>query len=233
MATIGNFNAAGEYGDQSVQVTPDRSIGPFTAQVTLEELHADELVITDHPVETGAVISDHAYMRPAEVIIRAGWSESPGGSGNGILDSVLGDVGGQLSSLTSMISGSSIGQPREMYNNMLELQRSRIPFEIQTGKRIYQNMLVRSIRVQTNKETENSIIMEVACREILVVSTQVVAVGAPPEDQADPDTTAPVAEKGTKQLQPAPNYNQPAGDATAASFPVSQSTVTGTPLGPL
>ncbi|MNK60454.1 hypothetical protein D3C87_795880 [compost metagenome] len=228
------FNASPVLGQQTVQVTPARSIGPFVAQVTLEETHTDELVITDHPVETGAVISDHAYMRPSEVMIRCGWSESPGGADNGIIDGILGDVGGQLSSLTSMISGSSLGQPREMYNNMLELQRSRIPFEIQTGKRIYQNMLVRSLRLRTDKENENVAVIEVLCREVLIVFTQVVSVAAPAEDQREPGSTSPTVEKGVKQVQPAPNYNQAAGDASAAaSFPVTQSTVDGVPLGPL
>lgn len=211
------FDAFSVAGDQAIQVTPARSIGPFTAQVTLEESHNDELVITDHPVETGAVISDHAYMRPAEVMIRCGWSESPGGGQDGIIDGILGDVSGQLSSLTSMISGSSLGQPREMYNNMLELQRSRIPFEIQTGKRIYQNMLLRSLRLRTDKENENVAVMEALCREIMVVSTQVVSVAAPADQQQDPGSTAPVSEKGTKQLASASNYNQAAGDASVAA----------------
>lgn len=207
------FDAFDQAGEQAIQVTPQRSIGPFVAQVTLEETHTDELVITDHPVETGAVISDHAYMRPSEVMIRCGWSDSPGGSASGI----LGEVGGELSSLTSLVSGSGMGQPREMYQNMLELQKSRIPFEIQTGKRVYENMLVRSIRLKTDRESEGVAIVEVLCREVLLVSTQVVSVGAPAEEQEIPGQTAPTAEKGTKQLEPAPNYNAAAGAASAAA----------------
>lgn len=226
------FDALGELGSQVVQVTPSRAIGPFTAQVTLEESHTDELAITDHPVETGAVISDHAYMRPSEVLIRCGWSDSPSsGGGAPDLGALLGDVGGALSSLTSLISGSGTGQSREMYQNMLELQKSRIPFEIMTGKRLYKNMLVRTLRLRTDMQTENVAIMEVLCREVLIVSTQVVSVAAPADAQEEPESTAPTEEKGTKQLSTATAQNQPAMDAAlAVSFPVQQSTVVGVPI---
>ena len=45
---------------QSIFVRP-RSIGGFTADVTIEERHEDSLVVTQHPVETGSSIADHAY----------------------------------------------------------------------------------------------------------------------------------------------------------------------------
>jgi len=213
---IGFVDPSLDAGDQVVQVTPARSIGPFTAQVTIEERHSDEMVITDHPVESGAVISDHAYMLPSVVVIRGGWSDSPS-QGGGIGD-LLTDVGlGGLSGLTSMTSGEGVGSVREMYQNMLELQRSRIPFEVQTGKRLYQNMLIRRLDTTTDKENENSTVMTIECREILVVKTQVVSVGAPPEDQENPESTQPTSEKGTKQLTDAPTYNSTAGTASAAA----------------
>lgn len=204
-------------GDETIQVTPQRRIGPFMAQVTIEERHTDEMVVTDHPVESGAVISDHAYMLPSGLLIRAGWSESPPVSQGG-LGEFFAEVGvPELSGLTSMTAGEALTSPREMYINMLELQRSRIPFEIQTGKRIYQNMLIRRLDVTTDRENENSVIMMIDCREVLIVTTQVVSVGAPEENQQEPETTAPTTEKGTKQLAPAPNYNAAAGESSAAA----------------
>jgi len=221
---VGFVDPSLDAGDQVIQVTPVRSIGPFTAQVTLEERHRDEMVITDHPVESGAVISDHAYMLPSGVTIRVGWSDSPAGDQGG-LGSLLGDFGlDQLSGITSMTAGEALGSSREMYQNMLELQKSRIPFEIQTGKRIYTNMLVRSIDTTTDHDNENSVVLTIECREILIVTTQVVAVGAPPENQQDPASTTPTVEKGTKQLQPAQNYNTAAGDASAAASPTASQT---------
>lgn len=49
---------------------PKRAIGSFSAQITVEELATDDLEITQHPVQQGAAISDHAYMKPATINIK-------------------------------------------------------------------------------------------------------------------------------------------------------------------
>ncbi len=51
-------------------IAPVRSIGPFTAYVTVEEVASDDLEITQHPVQQGASIADHAYVKPATVTIK-------------------------------------------------------------------------------------------------------------------------------------------------------------------
>lgn len=231
---IGFVDPGADAGSEdTIQITPTRMIGGFSAQVTFEENHMDELLITDHPVETGATISDHAYMRPSEVTIRCGWSESPKGedaAGYGILGgafagvaSQIGTIGGSLGGLGSATSGSSVGAPREMYQNLLELQKARVPFEIFTGKRVYQNMLVRSIQVRTDLQNENILNATIVCREVLRVSTQVVSVGAPASDQAEPESTQPTSDQGEKQLSEAQTYDADKGaDSINASGPVYQ-----------
>lgn len=49
---------------------PRRSIGPFTATITVEEIATDTLEITQHPVQQGAAITDHAYNLPATVTVQ-------------------------------------------------------------------------------------------------------------------------------------------------------------------
>lgn len=53
-----------------------RSIGSIVANITVRERHVDELQITDHPIEQGANISDHAFKRPEEVTIECSWTNS-------------------------------------------------------------------------------------------------------------------------------------------------------------
>lgn len=223
----GILTAAATLGLESIEITPTRFIGPFVAQVTLEENHVDDLEITDSPVETGARISDHAYLRPAEVTIHCSWSTSPSASGaaSGITGAISGTIGaarGLLNGLeslpglgglaaglgglgnsllggaSSLLSGAEVGQPKDVYESLLALQALRVPFEVATGKRIYANMLVKSLRVVTSKETENTLDLTAVFRQILIVQTQVVSVAAPVEAQAAPEVTAPVAEKGDK-----------------------------------
>jgi hypothetical protein len=68
-----------------------RSIGPIIANITIDEHHTDILEITQHPVEQGASISDHVFIRPFEVTIRCSWSNSPSSPG-----SLVGNIAGAL-----------------------------------------------------------------------------------------------------------------------------------------
>lgn len=70
-----------------ITIDAKRSIDSIVAHVTLEEVGTDELQITDHPVEQGAEITDHAYKKNPEVVIRCGWSNA---SLAGVIDSAKG-----------------------------------------------------------------------------------------------------------------------------------------------
>jgi hypothetical protein len=203
---LGLAIAGVQLGLETILVRPSRSIGSFTAQVTLEEEHSDELEITDHPVEMGAKISDHAYMRPSELVIKCGWSDSPS-YGNLLSGLVGGLVTQTVAGINSIISGTAPNQQKDTYQKLLDLQKKREPFTVVTGKRTYANMLVKSIKTTTNKETENALIATIVLRQVLLVTTQVLAVGAPVAAQASPETTAATTQQGQKSLTPAPNFN--------------------------
>lgn len=55
---------------QPVVVRPQRRIGSFTAMCVISETAKDELEITKHPVQEGAMISDNAYVKPSDVSIK-------------------------------------------------------------------------------------------------------------------------------------------------------------------
>lgn len=63
---------------QLVSFRPTRSIGGFVATVTIDEKGTDELEITQHPVQQGAQISDHAYLKPATLSVQAKWGVETG-----------------------------------------------------------------------------------------------------------------------------------------------------------
>lgn len=46
-----------------------RKIGLIVPSVVVSEKHSDTLEITEHPVEIGAAVADHAYKRPSEVVL--------------------------------------------------------------------------------------------------------------------------------------------------------------------
>lgn len=195
---LGIVTAAVQVGLESIRVKPKRSIGGFTANATISEKHVDEMEITQHPVEEGAPITDHAFMRPAEVVITCMWSNSPQNAN--IISGLLGAVTGTIAGVSSLLTGNSPDQARDIYQRILALQRSRTRFDVFTAKRVYKDMLIKSLETETDKETANALKCTIHCQQIIVVQTQVVTVGAPAASQADPQSTLASATKGAKQL---------------------------------
>lgn len=239
MSQITGFvSAAAQLGLQSILIKPKRFIGPISAQVTIQEVHNDQLEITDHPVEMGAIISDHAFKRPAELIITAAWSNSPSGNGSNALLSaglaagvlglqgansatiLTGAVGGGLggaidqtgAGIQALLTGNSPSQVKAIYQRLLKLQEERIPFDVSTGKRLYTNMLIRSMQVTTDKTSENSLQVVLNLRQVILVSVKPLTQSAPPEAQRFPGSTNPITNFGTKVLGPA------VADAKAAAL---------------
>lgn len=159
-----------------------RRFGSFIADLTIEENHTDELAITEHPVEQGAAIADHSYKRPAQVTIRAGWSNS---------------------------SLQALGNPnyvQQIYDAILQLQSSRDTFDILTGKRQYKSMLLHRLHETTNENTENALMLTMEFRQVILTTTQTVTV---PDTSVmkTPQATAANQNTGAKSLVPGTNYN--------------------------
>jgi hypothetical protein len=125
-----------------------RSIGGIVAQVTIDEQASDDIQITEHPVEQGAPIADHAFKRPSIVTIRAGWSR-------------------QYAWDLSAESG--------VYGLLLSWQAALLPFDVITGKRNYTNMLIERLQVQTDQHSEFSLMATITCRQVILVSTSTTA----------------------------------------------------------
>lgn len=163
-----------------------RKIGLIIPSVVVSEKHSDTLEITEHPVEIGAAVADHAYKRPSEVVMEVGFA-----GGGSLLDFVD----------TSSI-GLSLGlSPQETYQDLLDLQSSRIPFDVVTGKRLYSNMLIRALEVTTDKTTETVLSAVLTLREVLITQTQQITV-ANKSDMKDGASTSAVSNAGTKTTKP-------------------------------
>lgn len=176
---------------------PPRGIGGIAIQCCVEEHHYDELVVTDHPVEMGAEISDHAYKRPAEVVIRAGWSNSG-------LSSLITDIADVASLLLNGVTGFSglgaaFNYADQVYQQLLTLQASREPISIITGKRSYSNMLIRALSVTTDEKTGHALFCTAICRQVIIAQTQFVSFTSI-ANLASPAKNAQTENTGVKQL---------------------------------
>ena len=171
--------------------TPDGTVlKDISAQAVISELSTDELEITEHPVEIGASISDHAFKRPKELLMKLAWSNSPSVV-SGMINSALSagayaaatnSTINQIANLAaisyaigSQVYGSEVDQVWAVHYNLIQLQESRALFNILTGKRAYQNMMCKSLLVETDFKTENALFVTMACREVILVKTRTVS----------------------------------------------------------
>lgn len=203
--TTGFAQAALLYGYQSRILKRPRSMGPFKDYITMEEQHSDELDIAEHPIEQGASITDHAFLKPAELTLKISWSNSPTGAG------LLGGIRGLINTgniLVSNLLGTSSDQVAEIYAKLLDAQRKREPLEVFTGKRKYDNMLIKSLITTTDKNTENILAVTVGLRQIIRVTTTILTLErTPAANQQNPGSTLAPVNSGSKQLVPTNNVD--------------------------
>jgi hypothetical protein len=134
--------------------TPQRSLGNIIFDATFEESHQHDLQVTDNPVESGVVISDHAFMLPLKLTIYAGVSDSP-----------IDEQPGQFSDNRRSV---------QAFETMSNLQRSAEPFDVQTGLRLYKNMVCVSIRTAQDVATSMAFIFTAELRQVIIVKTETV-----------------------------------------------------------
>jgi hypothetical protein len=205
--TTNLFGSVGEqFADLGI-LSPGRKIGPYSsgftlpdgvsqfspliAQVTVKEDPIDELEITRHPVEYGASMTDHSFKLQAQLVLEVGWSNSG-------FQALANDVLAGASLLTG--GGGTFNYAKKVYNQLLAIQLSRVPINITTGKRKYQNMLIKRMKAPTTSETENSIFVTMMLEEAIVAVT--VATTFPdPSVQANPQSTGGVQNTGSVQPQ--------------------------------
>lgn len=235
MSILGTVASAAQIGIQALAIKPKRMwrtesdtlITIVETQMTIEEVHSDEMEITDHPVEQGSVISDHAFARPSELILTIAWSNSPNNAGplnqllgaaanaSPLLQKVIG-VGELIGGVASALSS---GDPVtvQKYAGVLKLYNNRRIFDVYTGKRVYKNMLIKSLATTTDAKTENSLILRVGMKQILMAQTQTVTV-PDSSNMANPAKNAASTNYGVKFPLPTPSINVPSLPSLPSKF---------------
>lgn len=165
-----------------------RKIGLLIPNVVMKETHTDKLSATTHPVETGATIADHAYLLPAELSMEVGFS-----SGGSLVDFMDTTAFGVQASLT----------PAESYQQLRDLMTNRQPLTVVTGKRLYNNMLITSITVTTERATENVLFATLTMNELMITQTQTLGT-AGKENMTQGVNTSAVQNNGKKVARPGP-----------------------------
>ncbi|MFX4955821.1 phage baseplate protein, partial [Acinetobacter baumannii] len=84
-----------------------------------------------------------------------------------------------------------------IYQGLQALQGQRLI--ISTGKRLYTDMLIKSLKNVTDETSENALMIDIVFKKVFIVSTKETLVSI--ADQKNPEVTSDVVDSGTKQLK--------------------------------
>lgn len=146
--------------DANQLMTIKTNIGGFFFDAVIREEHTSTIKMTEHPVQTGANVVDHAYVEPAQLVMEIGMSDS--------MDSLV----------KNQYNGKFETKSVNAYQILLELQKSRLPFQVHTRLNLYKNMLIEEISAPDDYKTKNGLRCTITLKEIFVVEVSTTTVSA-------------------------------------------------------
>lgn len=202
-----------------------RRIGSITLDVVTEETHQSELSVTENPVESGALVADHAVLNPQQVtisgmivnyeppaLIAPPADDSLIAQADALVDRA--DLPGPVAAFTpqtlvraqrelsSYVDQARILQYRtqsavraiadwlpgddatgtdtsasedrvaRIYEQLKAVQKSGGTIDVQTGLKLYSNMLIVSLATRQTKDGSAELVVTV--RELFIVETKTV-----------------------------------------------------------
>lgn len=135
-------------------LTPD-----FAFDCVIRESHVQEIEVPEEPVETGVVMSDHAYLKPARLSIEAAVSDLAFHPGDPDGDDPF---------------ASSTSRSIKAFDMLEKLQATFEPFSIQTGLKLYANMELMSLAADQDAATASGLLFRAELKQITIASTQTV-----------------------------------------------------------
>jgi hypothetical protein len=157
--------------------------------------HSQKIRKTEHPVQSGANISDHAFILPAELVLDIGISDA--------MDAYYNP--------TTWVGNSS--KSVAAYQTLLALQGARIPLTVTTRLRTYNNMLIEDLPAEETVKTFKALRGRVVFGQIFVST-----IGQPTNSARMQDTSG--TNLGSSTTQP-PTPAQNSQNNVSGATPIS------------
>ena len=170
----------------------DATINIVTEQTT---------IITENPVEEGSDITDHARVLPLQLSLDCFISNAPTDALKSVLQGLTGGLTGKLLGDTVNVGGASLvgtglgaviggslasklgglerngddsEYPKKAFQALIEEQRSRVPFTIETffTAELYTNMLIESLSVPQESADGDGLRFSMSCKQVKIVQSQ-------------------------------------------------------------
>lgn len=128
------------------------NIGGFFMDAVFHTNTEHSLTITQHPVQTGANLADHAFINPIRIAMDIGISDAMAYRSPGCYDEP-----GETKSISA-------------YRTLRKLQEQRTPLKVLTRLDTYENMLIESINVNDDVSTQNALKASIELTQVPVAN---------------------------------------------------------------
>lgn len=142
--------------------------------------HDTSLSITEHPIQTGADITDHAYEEANRLTFEIGMS-----------DVMKSFIDGQFNSNSRSVSA---------YLKLRELQKQRLPITVVTKLGTYTNMMVETISTTEDNKTTYGLRATVVLKQIFVVNVTTVKISSRPHKSTESNEGEQKVQKADQSL---------------------------------
>jgi len=170
-------------------------IGDLALDCTVTETHTATSTVTEHPVESGANITDHIRPDPVQLSITGIVSDTPIGSRQ-VQRAV--SVGGASVQVTQQEPPSSAtGFGRAAWAKLDSIRVSAKPVKVVTRDKTYESMALVSLSVPKEAKTGGALYFTAQFKQVRIVfnrSTKVVVAKAPKSHKKQDTGKQPTAE---------------------------------------
>lgn len=150
-------------------------IDTLVLDASVKEEHVGEVEVTDHPVEQGAAVSDHARPKPEELTIEGVVSNTP----LNFIQARRSVTSEGFTWTTSAQINAVRGTPGNAEAAYVTLRAMRdVPklLTIITALRSYDNMVMTSLKIPRDKETGDVLKFEAKFKQVRIVTNAVTVV---------------------------------------------------------
>ena len=151
------------------QVVIEADDSQIAFDCTVSEQHSDTLEVTEHPVEEGADVADHARKMPDVLTLQGIISNQP------ILLNVADDL------QPSVPGGSPDNRAQDAYDEFRRLQAAASLLTVKTELRDYESMVITTITTNRDKTTRNILDVSLSLREFRKATVESVEAPEPVE----------------------------------------------------
>lgn len=188
-------------------------IGDLALDCTVTETHTATSTVTEHPVESGANITDHIRPDPVQLSITGIVSDTPIGAREVQRAIEIGGVSVQIKQQETPTSPTGFG--RAAWSKLDAMRLAAKPVTVLTRDKKYESMAIVSLTVPKEAKTGGALYFTAQFKQVRIVfnrSTKVVVAKAPKSHKKQDTGKQPTAE-----LAQPKNYSselrEQAGDA--------------------